>query len=140
MSMMIATDDGRFVSEKHQYVASIIQDYNPELRLAWIPPESRTEAADREYPFAVMHHPRDKQPYVAMLVKENEVDARLLERVFLMDQTKVDVKKRVLAQNAAARALEEYENAAKLEEMAEFHAALLKSPLHTYKHDGRVYS
>lgn len=139
MTVVFDPDTERFVSEKHKNIATIIHDYNPELQLVWIPPENRTEQEEREYPFAVVHTPAVGPNYIVMLLRENEVDQRVLERLFLADQSKNDPKSQVMASNAAAKLVEEYEHAQRMEELAEFHAALIKSPKHTYRHNGRVY-
>src|SRR5690606_40739677 len=83
-------DTGMFVSQEHQDIATIIQDYNPELHLVWIKPQDRVSATDREYPFAIMHFPRDGEPYIVMMIKENELDQRVLARLFEADQAKGD--------------------------------------------------
>lgn len=133
-------ESGHFVSERHQHVATILHDYNPELELRWIPPERRSDPQDREFPFAVWHAPKDKPAYLVFLVKEDEVDQRLLERVFLADQAKNDVRARLMAQNAAAEAMRLFDKAAQEEEMAEFHSWLLKTPRSTVRHNGKVYT
>lgn len=132
-------DSGHFVSERHQYVASIVRDYNPELVVRWIPPEQRETAEEKTYPFAIFHEPPGRPPYVVMLVKESEMDQRVLERLFLADQKHTNVGARIAAANAAAKMVQEYERAAEREALRDFHTTLLKSPLHTFKHNGKVY-
>lgn len=132
-------DTGRFVSQEHQYIASIIQDYNPELHLVWIRPQDRTTEEDRKYPFAVMHMPEGREPYIVMLIKENELDHRVLARLFEADQSKGDPLAKLNAHNAAIKALEAYKHAAEMEELADFHRTMIKSPLHTFRHNGKVY-
>lgn len=135
--------DGHFVSEKHQYIATIIHDYNPELELRFIPEDKRTDPEDREYPFAVWHNPdpsKSMAPYLMFRIKADELDERVLERIFLSDQSKTDVRAHVLARNAAAKLMEEYENAAQAEELAEFHTWLLGTPRNSVKHNGVRYN
>jgi len=132
-------DTGMFVSQEHQDIATIIQDYNPELHLVWIKPQDRVSATDREYPFAIMHFPRDGEPYIVMMIKENELDQRVLARLFEADQAKGDPMAKLNAANKAAQVMQEYRRSQEMEELAEFHAALLKSPLHTYRHNGKKY-
>lgn len=139
MVNILDQDTGRFVSQEHMDIATIIQDYNPELHLVWIKPEDRVTDTDRKYPFAVMHFPRDGEPYIVMMVKENELDQRILARLFEADQAKGDPLAKLNAANQAAQVMKEYRQAQEREELAEFHAALLKSPLHTYRHNGKKY-
>jgi len=116
-----------------------VNDYNPELQVVWIPPENRTTPEDKKHPFAIMHCPPDREPYIVMLVEENEMDQRVLERLFLADQSKNDVGARLNAANTAAKLMQEYERAARQEELDDFHTFLLKNPKHTIKHGGKVY-
>lgn len=141
MSKMIATDQG-FVSEQHQRIAEVLNDYNPELALVWIPPAMRETAHDREYPFAVMHFPAFGEPYIVKYVRENELDHRLIAEIWARDQSKhPNLKQKIMLENAAARAMELKEQAERLDEMAEVHTALLKSPKHTWRGpNGKVYS
>lgn len=140
MVNILDQDTGLFVSQEHQYIASIIQDYNPELHLVWIRPQDRTTDEDRTHPFAIMHIPQGREPYIVMKIRENELDQRILAKLFEADQAKGDPLAKLNAANAAAQALQAYRHAAEMEEMADFHATLLKSPLHTFRHDGKVYS
>lgn len=139
MVNILDQDTGLFVSQEHQYIASIIQDYNPELHLVWIRPNDRTTPEERTHPFAIMHIPDGGEPYIVMKIKETELDQRVLAKLFEADQAKGDPLAKINAANQAAKALQAYQQAAEMEELADFHASLLKSPLHTFRHDGKVY-
>lgn len=132
-------DAGVFVSQEHQDIATIIQDYNPELHLVWIRPQDRTTAEDRKFPFAVMHMPRDGEPYIVMQIRENELDQRVLARIFEADQSKGDPLAKLNAHNQAAQVLKEYRRAQEVEELNDLHETILKSPLHTFRHNGKTY-
>lgn len=131
---------GRVLSAKHQRIAEIIHDYNPELELAWIPPENRS-ASDTK-PFAVIHNQSDGQRYLVMTLREDEVDHRLLARIFSADMRRHNPKNVISEIEFNERAKRLYE-AKKIEDEKQekldlaFH--ILKSKKHSYKHGGRVY-
>ena len=78
------TNDGTFISEKQRRVNEIIQDYNPELQLQWIPPGRRNE---KDEPFRVVHFPKNGHPY--LVCTGMEADERLLATIFQSDQKNV---------------------------------------------------
>ncbi len=41
--MFIPTETGRWVSEHYERLARVVQDYDPQFELRWIPPEARTD-------------------------------------------------------------------------------------------------
>lgn len=133
-SAYIATDDGYFVSQKHQQIAEIINDYEPTLNLVWIPPDKR-EPGDS--PFAVMHSPLGGQPYIVFYA--DECDERLLERVFASDRAHHDVMTELEIKNAAVEAMRLKQEMDEAEEKKEIIKSIIKSPKQKYKHDGVVY-
>jgi hypothetical protein len=129
---------GHWLSQDHLRIAEIIHDYNPQLELVWIPPEDRKEL-DTEYPFAVRCNPDDGKSYIMMQLKEHEVDHRVLERIFLNDNTKNDVLARLEAEEAAIYAIKLKKQMEEAEERREFLASIFKSPKSVYRHDGVEY-
>lgn len=77
------TNDGTWISERHQRVAEIIKDYDPKLELQWIPPGRRNENDD---PFRVVCFPPNGHPYLVCAAAE--ADERLLATIFASDQKK----------------------------------------------------
>jgi hypothetical protein len=76
------SNDGKhWISEKQRRINEILQDYDPNLQLQWIPPEQRTE---QDKAFRVVHFPPGKRPYLVCL--SEEADERLLASVFKADQ------------------------------------------------------
>lgn len=111
--------DGRIVSAEHLRIAEIIKDYNDELELAWIPPENRNH--NEEYPFAVIHSPVGKASYVVFKVKEDEMDHRILARLFTGDLSKNNPQALIEADEAAKALIEfkrQEDEAAERQEMA----------------------
>lgn len=130
----VPTEEGYFVSENHARIAEIISDYDPTLRLAWIPPDKR-EPGDQ--PFAIIHAPLGGPEYIVCY--SDNVNEALLERVFSMDSTKHDVWSQIERSQAAAEAIK---LKAQMEEMAaakDLASSIVKSKKHTYRHDGVVY-
>ena len=131
----IATPEGYFVSREHQRIAEIIQDYDPTLRLVFIPPADRNQNDPTEKPFAVAHFPEDAAPYIAFFAEE--CDHRILERLFSNDLTKTDVKSALEAAEAAQQAIKlkkELEEEEMRQDMAQ---SMIRSPLHSYRHNGK---
>ena len=130
----VPTESGHFVSETHARIAEIINDYDPTLSLAWIPPDKR-EPGDA--PFAVIHRPLGQPEYVVCY--SDTCDENLLARVFSMDSTKHDIWANVNASQAAAEALKLKRQMEEMAEMDDIRKSIIKSNLHTYRHDGVVY-
>jgi hypothetical protein len=134
----ILTDQGA-LSQKHERVAQIIKDYDPNLELAYIPKQERT--AFDAYPFAVVHvNPDNGYRYVVMTCKEDEVDERLLAKLFMANVDNNDVIGRLEAEDAARRLMEFKTKMEIMEEKKDFRDSVLKSRKHWYRHNGRVYS
>jgi uncharacterized protein (DUF736 family) len=133
----VATEDGHFVSEKHERIAAMIRDVDETLQLVWIPPENRVEN-DTAPPFAVVCTPRDRQPYIVFTIKEDEFDERVIARLINGD----------LAHNdplAWAQAVEDAEEAYKLkqrmdkaEERMDFVKTVVGSGKHSFRHNGKI--
>ncbi|GHF92116.1 hypothetical protein [Streptomyces griseosporeus] len=77
------TNDGNWISEKQRRINEILQDYDPNLQLQWIPPGRRNE---KDEPFRVVHFPPNGRPYLVCTAME--ADERLLASVFASDQKK----------------------------------------------------
>lgn len=130
----VPAEGGYLVSERHARVAEIIQDYDPQLELAWIPPEKR-EPGDK--PFAVIHRPDGQPPYVVCYA--DDPDERLLARVFSMDTNKNDVWQNLEYERAAYEAMRLKTQMEELQEQHDLAASILRSPKATYRHNGVVY-
>lgn len=130
---------GTFVNEKHRRVAEIVQDYDPTLFLVWIPPAQRTEAKDREFPFAILHKPLNRPEYIVRTVKESEVDERLLAWLWSNDAERTNPLAMLEKEEAARQAMELHARQEERDEAIEIGTAILNSPLNTYRHNGKVY-
>lgn len=73
--------DGHFISQKQIRINEVLQDYDPNLQLQWIPPNERSQ---RDAAFRVVHFQPGRPPYLVCIA--DEADERLLARVFEADQ------------------------------------------------------
>lgn len=129
--------DHGFLSEKHRRIAEIIQDYEPTLFLAFVPPKIRD--ANEEYPFALIHQPLNLPQYVVRRLKEEEVDESLLAWIWASDNERHNPLLMIEKKEAAERVLKLKEEEERMAARREFAETVLKSPLHTFKHDGKKY-
>lgn len=136
MDTFVPSVDGHFISERISRIAEIIQDYDPTMELVWIPPENRDGF---HKPFAVRHNPLDAAPYIAFFLDEDEVDHRVIARIWENDTRKNDVKTHLENMERAAELVRLKERMDKEEERKDFVTSVISSPLHTYRHNGKVY-
>ena len=126
------------LSVKHERIAEIIQDLDPTLELAYIP-EDRRSVYDK-HPFAVIHRPTDgRPPYIAMTMPENEVDERVIAKLIKRDTHKGAVLDEIEAQENALRLVQAKAQMDEMDEKRDFAHSVLKSNLHTFRHNGQVY-
>lgn len=134
LSIAIPTDDGRWVSEDHERIARIIQDYDPDLHLAYIPPDKREPG---DVPFAVLHTPPGQPGYIVFTAEY--CDERILARLFAGDTAKTDVLAGIDTHNAALEAIRLKKQMDYEEERSELVKSIVKSPKTVYRHNGVTY-
>ena len=136
-AVLLGQESGHGISVKHQRIADIIRDYDPTLELAWIPPEQR-DFSDIE-PFAVIHRPYGKPSYVAMTLREDQINETLLARLWSHDSKNGDVLTWVEAQDAAAKAVKMKEQMDDAEMKEDLVKHIVGSHKNTYTHNGVTY-
>lgn len=134
-------DSGQFISAAHQRIAEIIAEFDPTLRLMWIPPARRNPG---EKPFAVGQIRENlPAPYVFMYLDESELDHRLIGKLFRMRQLATgkpgSLEQAMLDAEAVVEAKKAVERAEAAEEAADRARFLWKTPLHTVRMDGKVF-
>ena len=135
MDIAIPTEDGRWVSESHERIARIIQDYDPELFLAYVPPNERQPGETA--PFAVIHQPNVGPSYVVATFAD--CDERILEHLWTIDNKHGDVLTRMDAHNAALEAIKLKKKMDEAEERQDLISHIIKSKKNVYKHNGVEY-
>lgn len=134
--VMVPAEDGHWINEKFARISEIISDFDHRLQLVWIPPENRT-AFDTK-PYAILHTADNGAQKIVMYIKEEDLDERILAHLFLNDTERHDVIARLEAEELAAQVVKNKELMEKAEERQDFIASVVKSPLHSYKHKGRI--
>lgn len=94
---------GCFISSKLQRLAEILQDYDPDFELRWVPPALRSDV-DTSLPYCVVHNQPNHPPYVVMYFDDTVVPEEVLARIFEGDNKNGDVLKKLEAHNAAVEA------------------------------------
>jgi hypothetical protein len=124
---------GHFISQKHAAVAQIIHDWNPDLSLVWLPPDVRI-AGDEGKEFAIIHtSPENFKQYVVCYADANQIDERLVAKLYEMDSRKNDVLSKIEYGERAARLLETKMMEDAAAERQDLIATVISSPLHSYK-------
>lgn len=133
-------DYGGFINAKHERIARIISEYDPELELGWIPPANR-DGNDTQ-PYCIIHNHPNGTRQVISYWREDQVDERILEWIFENDFKKHspnEVWDRMKASELAKALLAKKKIEDETLEEIEFANYLAKTPLHTVKHGGRKY-
>lgn len=128
---------GTFISERVRRVSEIVNDYDPGLFIAPIPDEIRQQNPGKSH--ALVHENSNGCTYVVRVLAEEEIDENLLAWLWLHDNEKDDVLARIDKLDQARRAIEMKRTLEEREEMKEIGETILKSPLHTFKHNGKTY-
>jgi hypothetical protein len=131
-------ESGHLLSAEHLRIAEILKDYNPQLDLVWIPPEDRLPE-DRGMTFAVRCTPENGKPYLLFQLREDEVDHRVLERVFERDGSKGDFLTVLERREAALKLVEMKRQMDEAEERQAFVASVYGSRKSVYRHNGVEY-
>lgn len=136
-AMIYDSVSGELISRSMNRIQEIIQDYNPDLRLVWIPYKDRT-AFDRE-PFALIHSPVGAPEYIVMFLREDEINESLLARIWNNDNAHGNVLSKLEAQEAARKAIKLKKEMEEAEIAKELVGSIVRSPLNTYRHNGVKY-
>lgn len=128
--------DSGALSQEHLRIAQILYDFDENLELTYIPEQDRTPE-DKE-PFALFHT-HNGHRYLVMTIAPQDMNHKLVEKVFSAALDDHDVLGRLEAADAAQRAMELAAEVERRDERREFMESVLKSPKSTYRHNGRVY-
>jgi hypothetical protein len=124
--------DGHFVSEKQVRINQILQDYDKNLQLQWIPSGERS---DNDMAFRVVAFPDGRAPYLVCVGQE--ADERLLAKVLEADQVNNPNKLSYIDNyNAALELVREKEKKEARQEDHDLAASILRSNKENYRHGG----
>lgn len=124
--------DGQLVSAKIERLVRAIKDYEPQLKVKWIPPSERSEG---QAAFAIIHDAPGNAPYVLFYVQtEEEFDERVLLKIIANDQRNGKRQMTDLeAWDEAQQRIQKQEFLDKMEEANDIAAHVFRSHLNTYK-------
>lgn len=134
--VMVPAEDGHWVNEKFAQIAELINSFDHRLRLVWIPPENRT-AFDTK-PYGIIHTNPEGAEKLVMLIKEDELDERVLATLYMNDTSRQDVLTRLEAQDEAARVLRNKQKMEEAEARQDFIKTVVGSHKHSFRHNGRI--
>ena len=123
------------LSVTHSRVAELLQDYNPELELQYIPEQDRGAFDAR--PFRVIHKSVNGT-YVVGYFKEDEVNEKLIAHIFKHDRKNRNILTDLEDEEAARDALLLREKLDAQEEARAIAESMIKSKKSTYRHNGKT--
>jgi hypothetical protein len=132
---MLEADVSRWVSAEFQRLAEVINDYDHNLFLEWIPPEHHAELVDKSKVFRIVD---DRTKTIVMYFDSLANPREILTRLWTADQAHNDPVAILDASNAAAEALR---NEAIIEErlaQRDFAMFVGKNTKSRWHHNGRV--
>ena len=136
-ALLLDSATGAFMSEEHRRVAEAVRQYNPELKVVFVPPEKR--ALNDEQPFALVHSPVNQVPYVVRRMAHSDLTPALIGWIYDNDPDKTDVLGKLDAMYKASVAGSQKRQLLVREEANEMARAIIGSNLNTYRHNGVTY-
>lgn len=132
------TPDGVFTQEQ-LLVAKMINDYNSSLHLVRNP---AYKAEPGQMDCAVICVPGNAPTYVLFYIHQADVNANVLARIYAADMAKQGrpLEDQLQANELAWRLYETAKHEEEYAAQADLHRSIIKSPLHTYKHNGKKYT
>lgn len=129
------TETGHWIDSQFEYLAEVIQDYDPVMELRWIPPDNRKTLHEQKNPWAVFC-----REDLVFLCSNKDKPHEILARIIAGDQRRGDVLDRMEKAEIAAKKLLEYkeqEIMAEAKEEFEFLINNANRGKHYIKHNGR---
>lgn len=111
--MHIPTETGIWVSEHYERLARVVQDYDPQFELRWIPVAARIDPDDRKKPYVIWDLVTNTPVFYA---SELDTPEDILTRLFIGDNSKGNVLDKIEAHNAAIMAMNMLEDLDRREE------------------------
>lgn len=124
-----------WVSAEFERLAEVIQDYDPNLFLEWIPPEKQIDLIDKKQCFRIVD---DRTKTIVMYADSLCNPVAILEKLWSIDLKHGDVIARMDAHNAAIEALKLKEELDRREEAKDFVKFIAGNTKSRWRHDGRI--
>lgn len=126
-------DSGQLISERVQRIVMAINDYEPNIRVEWIPDRQAKE--QQQMQFKIVYAPPGEPEFILFFVKdEEEFDERVLQRIIVNDQRNGEhTWDEFSAAEETKKRIEKQVFYDAMEEASEMAAAVLKSSKDTYK-------
>lgn len=113
----VPSEDGRWIDAHFERLARVIEDYDPQFELRWIPPEFRMTQEERSKPYVVWDTVTNTPCFFA---SELDTPEEILTHLFNIDNKNGNVLQRLDARNAAVKALEMKKQLDEAEERQEY--------------------
>lgn len=128
--------DGQFVNAQVERVVLAINEYEPDIRVEWLPERARFDSNGEPLPaFKLVYAPPGQPEFIMFFVKsEDEFDMRVLQRIIVNDQRHGDkvTYDDIQAAEMAAKLIQKQEYQDWLEEQEDKVRHIIASPLHDY--------
>lgn len=121
----IPTESGIWVNEHFERLARVVQDYDPQFELRWIPPEARSDPEDRKKPYVIWDLYTNTP---VLFASELDTPEGILGRLFECDNKNGNVLERLDAHNAAIKAMQMKEQMDLSEARKDYAAFLIGTP------------
>ena len=135
LSTALIFEGGHLLSQRHQALAEEIAFRYRNIRLVFIPESERVNEADKKYPFGIVDI--DTGNLIRRFTEDGDQGVmHAIRWLWENDSQRVDTYAKFQAENAAIEAAKKAEEEARFGEVADLAAHAIRSPLHTYKHNG----
>lgn len=133
-SHVVDSNSGEFVNLTFVTIARMLHEWDPTISVVWIPPAQRDD--NDVYPYAIVHSPVGKEPYIILHLQEEEMTADLIPRLWTMREQTNDLHKTMAMKEEAARRIQQAETDEIKGAERDRHKFMLQSPLHTINMGG----
>lgn len=120
--MYVPTETGEWVSETFERLARVVQDYDPQFELRWIPPEHRVTPDDHKSCYMIVDIVTNLP---VATCGELDTPEDLLTQLFNSDNKHGNVLERLEAREAAKQALKMKAEMDEMEERRDYAAWLI---------------
>ena len=130
----VPTETGHWVSEDFSRLAELLQDYDYNLELRWIPPENRTTENEQKKPYMVFHK---GSGYPIKYLRQGADPREVLEEIIMGDMSRGNVLARIEAKEAANQLFKMKEEIDEREQKMDEVAFLVGTKKNYIKHNGK---